>query len=137
MRSVTQALICELQLIHLHSNVLSSVEYKNKRNLLYFNNKKEHDIFFQALLQAHDVVAQEVYGDGAIRGTTPYFGQNTLASDVNYDHDFGGHNGSGLNEIGGDGLNDTTCDVTRIRLVQFQRNTDEPLVIIKQHLKKR
>jgi hypothetical protein len=36
-------------------------------------------------------------------------------------------NGSGHS---GDGLSESTCDVTRVRLVQFQRNTDEPLVII-------
>ncbi|CAF4381050.1 unnamed protein product, partial [Adineta steineri] len=87
----------------------------------------------KSLLQAHDVVAQEVYGDGAIRVTPSYFGQNTLTLDANYDHDYNGQNGSGLNEStghGGDGLSDTTCDVTRIRLVQFQRNTDEPLVIM-------
>ncbi len=87
-------------------------------------------IFFQALLQAHDVVAQEVYGDGALRVSPPYFGHNTLTSDVNFDNDYAGHNGSGLNDSGGDGLSDTACDVTRVRLVQFQRNTDEPLVII-------
>jgi hypothetical protein len=45
---------------------------------------------------------------------------------VNFDNDYGG----GLNDSGGDGLSDATCDVTRVRLVQFQRNTDEPLVRI-------
>jgi hypothetical protein len=71
-----------------------------------------------------------VYGDGAIRVTPPYYGHNTITSDVNFDNDYGGQNGSGINETGGDGLSDTACDVTRVRLVQFQRNTDEPLVII-------
>ncbi|CAF1221675.1 unnamed protein product [Adineta ricciae] len=87
----------------------------------------------QSLLQTHDVVAQEVYGDGAIRVTPAFFGQNTLTSDTNYDNDYGGHNGSGAideNRVGGDnGITDNICDVTRIRLVQFQRNTDEPLGI--------
>jgi hypothetical protein len=74
------------------------------------------------------VVAQEVYGDDVVRITPPYFGNNTLASDANFENDYGGHNGGGLNESNGEGLSDTTCDVTRVRLVQFQRNTDEPLV---------
>ena len=91
----------------------------------------------QSLLQAHDVVAQEVYGDGAIRVTPAFFGQNTLTSDTNYDNDYGGHNGSGAideNRVGGDnGVTDNICDVTRIRLVQFQRNTDEPLVNTKKY----
>ncbi len=89
-------------------------------------NKKKSNLFLQALLQTHDVVAQEVYGDSAIRVTPPYIGPNTLTSDVNFDNDYGG----GLNDNGGDGLSDATCDVTRVRLVQFQRNTDEPLVRI-------
>jgi hypothetical protein len=76
------------------------------------------------------VVAQEVYGDGVLKVSTPYFGQNTLTSDVNFDNDYGGQNGGGLNDSGGDRLSDTACDVTRVRLVQFQRNTDEPLVRI-------
>jgi calcium/calmodulin-dependent serine protein kinase len=75
------------------------------------------------------VVAQEVYGDGVLKVSTPYFGQNTLTSDVNFDNDYGGQNGGGLNDSGGDRLSDTACDVTRVRLVQFQRNTDEPLGI--------
>ena len=75
-------------------------------------------------------MAQEVYGDDAIRITPPYSNNNALTSDVNFDNDYGGPNGSGVHEIGGDGLSDTTCDVTRVRLVQFQRNTDEPLVIM-------
>ena len=75
------------------------------------------------------MVAQEVYGDDAIRVTPPFIGTNTLASDAGLDHDYAGHNGGGLNEGGGDGVSDSGCDVTRVRLVQFQRNTDEPLVI--------
>jgi hypothetical protein len=82
------------------------------------------------------VVAQEVYGDDAIRITPPYLGNNTLASDTGIDNDYGGHNGGGSNEGGGDGLSDSTCDVTRVRLVQFQRNTDEPLVIDQNKKKK-
>jgi hypothetical protein len=49
---------------------------------------------------------------------------------VNFDNEYGGQNGGGLIDAGGDGLSETACDVTRVRLVQFQRNTDEPLVRI-------
>lgn len=87
------------------------------------------DPHFQALLQTHDVVAQEVYGDGVVRVSPPYYGQNTLSSENNYDNDYVGHNGGGTNDVAGDNISDTACDVTRVRLVQFQRNTDEPLGI--------
>lgn len=88
----------------------------------------------QALLQAHDVVAQEIYGDDAIRITPPYVGNNAIDSGI--DNDYIGHNGGGSNENGEDKSNDLPCDVTRVRLVQFQRNTDEPLVIIVNNTKK-
>lgn len=61
-----------------------------------------------------------------MRISPPY----TLPSDVNFENDYVGHNGGGLNDGSGDGLSDSACDVTRVRLVQFQRNTDEPLVRI-------
>ncbi|CAF1553544.1 unnamed protein product, partial [Rotaria sordida] len=97
------------------------------------DNTREHSIVLElgllALLQAHDVVAHEVYSDDAIRITPSYIGNNTIAPDSGLDNDYGGHNGSGLNECADDRLNDLPCDVTRVRLVQFQRNTDEPLVI--------
>ncbi len=100
-------------------------------SLEQFNNLLKY-LFFcvQALLQAHDVVAQEVYGDDAIRITPPYLGNSTLASDVGRDSEYTGHNGGGSGSNAGvdDRLNDSACDVTRVRLVQFQRNTDEPLV---------
>lgn len=82
-------------------------------------------------MQAHDVVAQEVYGDDAIRITPSYQGNNTLTSDSGFDNDYNGHNGGGSHEGGDDRFNELPCDVTRVRLVQFQRNTDEPLVINK------
>uniref|UniRef100_A0A8C6TBS1 Peripheral plasma membrane protein CASK n=1 Tax=Neogobius melanostomus TaxID=47308 RepID=A0A8C6TBS1_9GOBI len=53
---------------------------------------------FMALLQAHDVVAHEVYSDEALR-VTPTNGDMDLEN------------------------------VTRVRLVQFQKNTDEPMGI--------
>ncbi len=83
------------------------------------------------------MVAQEVYGDDAIRITPPYPGNSTLAADAGHDNEYTGHNGGGgSNEGGGDGLNDSACDVTRVRLVQFQRNTDEPLVRTQDIIKK-
>ncbi|XP_037778409.1 peripheral plasma membrane protein CASK-like isoform X3 [Penaeus monodon] len=66
-----------------------------------------------ALLQAHDVVAHEVYGDEAIRVTPP-----PLLPYLN----------------GGDEVDAANGDVdmeniTRVRLVQFQKNSDEPMGI--------
>lgn len=65
----------------------------------------------QALLQAHDVVAHEVYSDEALRvtppPTSPYLNGDSPES-ANGDMDLE--------------------NVTRVRLVQFQKNTDEPMV---------
>mgnify|MGYP002384449313 FL=1 len=98
------------------------------KQLIEIDRKFNKRVYFQALLQTHDVVAQEIYGDGAVRIAPAYCGQNTVASENNYDNDYVPHNGSGANDVPGDNLSDTACDVTRVRLVQFQRNTDEPLV---------
>lgn len=73
--------------------------------------KYENYIFVQALLQTHDVVAHEVYSDEALRvtppPTSPYL------------------NGDSPESINGDMDME---NVTRVRLVQFQKNTDEPMV---------
>ncbi|XP_073808546.1 calcium/calmodulin-dependent serine protein kinase b isoform X13 [Danio rerio] len=67
---------------------------------------------FMALLQTHDVVAHEVYSDDALRvtppPTSPYLNGDSPES-VNGDLDLE--------------------NVTRVRLVQFQKNTDEPMGI--------
>lgn len=66
------------------------------------------------LLQAHDVAAQEIYSEEAIRVTPP-----PQLPFLN-----------GGDEVGADSPNGD-CDVenvTRVRLVQFQKNTDEPMV---------
>ncbi|XP_017284556.1 peripheral plasma membrane protein CASK isoform X12 [Kryptolebias marmoratus] len=67
---------------------------------------------FMALLQAHDVVAHEVYSDDALRvtppPTSPYLNGDSPES-ANGDMDLE--------------------NVTRVRLVQFQKNTDEPMGI--------
>nr|XP_046261085.1 peripheral plasma membrane protein CASK isoform X10 [Scatophagus argus] len=67
---------------------------------------------FMALLQAHDVVAHEVYSDEALRVTppppSPYLNGDSPESN-NGDMDME--------------------NITRVRLVQFQKNTDEPMGI--------
>ncbi|XP_021375571.1 peripheral plasma membrane protein CASK-like isoform X9 [Mizuhopecten yessoensis] len=66
-----------------------------------------------ALLQAHDVVAHEVYGEDAVRVTPPPM-QPYLNGDSQPDSP------------------DTDMEpsnVTRVRLVQFQKNTEEPMGI--------
>ncbi|XP_058886061.1 peripheral plasma membrane protein CASK isoform X13 [Acipenser ruthenus] len=67
---------------------------------------------FMALLQTHDVVAHEVYSDDALRvtppPTSPYL------------------NGDSPDSANGDMDME---NVTRVRLVQFQKNTDEPMGI--------
>ncbi|XP_066141764.1 peripheral plasma membrane protein CASK isoform X2 [Euwallacea fornicatus] len=68
---------------------------------------------FKALLQAHDVVAHEVYGEDAVRVTPP-----PLLPYLNGGEDLDGPNGELELE-----------NVTRVRLVQFQKNTDEPMGI--------
>lgn len=68
---------------------------------------------FQALLHTHDVVAREVYGDEALRVTPP-----PLAPYLN----------GSVDDI--DAVdNGELQHVTRVRLVQFQKNTDEPMGI--------
>ncbi|KAL7288507.1 hypothetical protein TKK_0017471 [Trichogramma kaykai] len=72
-----------------------------------------HRAHQQALLQAQDVTGQEVYGEDAKRATPP-----PILPFLN----------------GGDDLEDQNGDlelenVTRVRLVQFQKNTDEPMGI--------
>ncbi|KAH0950440.1 hypothetical protein HN011_003340 [Eciton burchellii] len=66
----------------------------------------------QALLQAHDVAGHEVYGEEATRVTPP-----PLLTYLNGGDDLEGQNG------------DLDEKITRVRLVQFQKNTDEPMGI--------
>ncbi|CAH8502695.1 unnamed protein product [Schistosoma haematobium] len=67
-------------------------------------------LLFQALLQTYDVIAQEVYGPEAICVTPP-----PLSSFLNGDED--DHMESDTDKP----------QVTRVRLVQFQKSTDEPM----------
>lgn len=70
----------------------------------------------KALLQSHDVVAQEVYGEDAIRVTPP----PSMIPALQVQHDV---------VEGPNGEVPEMDNVTRVRLVQFQRNTDEPMGI--------
>ncbi|XP_055686221.1 peripheral plasma membrane protein CASK isoform X2 [Lutzomyia longipalpis] len=65
----------------------------------------------QALLHTHDVVAREVYGEEALRVTPPPMAPYLNGDDID-------------NVDNGD-----LQHVTRVRLVQFQKNTDEPMGI--------
>ncbi|XP_018789063.1 PREDICTED: peripheral plasma membrane protein CASK isoform X4 [Bactrocera latifrons] len=65
----------------------------------------------QALLHTHDVVARDVYGEEALRVTPPPM--------VPY------INGDEIDNVD----NGELQHVTRVRLVQFQKNTDEPMGI--------
>ncbi|XP_055588467.1 peripheral plasma membrane protein CASK isoform X2 [Uranotaenia lowii] len=67
----------------------------------------------KALLHTHDVVAREVYGEEALRVTPP-----PIAPYLN----------GGNDEIDNGDAADLQ-HVTRVRLVQFQKNTDEPMGI--------
>lgn len=87
-------------------------------NISSFINHNQFLILFhcfltQALLHTHDVVAREVYGDEALRVTpppiTPYL--------------------NGGDEVDNVTDNGDLQHVTRVRLVQFQKNTDEPMGI--------
>lgn len=66
----------------------------------------------QALLQAHDVVAREVYGEESMRASPPPVNGRTAAQPQDEDED----------------TEPEFENVTRVRLVQFQKNTDEPMV---------
>jgi calcium/calmodulin-dependent serine protein kinase len=65
------------------------------------------------IFRAHDVIANELYSEEAIR-YTPSPQESDYTDDETVDN-------SDLNEL--------TMDVTRIRLVQFQKNSGEPMGI--------
>lgn len=69
-------------------------------------------ILLQALLQAHDVVAREVYGEESLRASPPPVNGRTTAPPPEDEED----------------TEPEFENVTRVRLVQFQKNTDEPMV---------
>ncbi|XP_061704961.1 peripheral plasma membrane protein CASK isoform X3 [Cydia pomonella] len=67
----------------------------------------------KALLQAHDVVAREVYGEESLRASPPPVNGRSTAPPPEDDDD----------------TEPEFENVTRVRLVQFQKNTDEPMGI--------
>lgn len=75
---------------------------------------EQQNLLFQALLQAQDITGQEVYGEDAKRATPP-----PIFPYLNGSDELEGQNGDLELE-----------NVTRVRLVQFQKNTDEPMVNI-------
>ncbi len=79
--------------------------------------------FFQALLQTHDVVTQDIYGEEAIavRSLAEEAEENLSSTGDGLSEDF-------LNDEGNI-QSDGTMDITRVRLVQFQKNTEEPMGI--------
>ena len=101
-------------------------------------------IILQALLQAHDVVAYEFYGDEMEGGrVTPppllppaYLSQSSIGS-TSMGGIYGSHQLDGLarpdSSLGGmagaNGDIQPLEHITRVRLVQFQKNTDEPMVL--------
>ncbi|KAG8189351.1 hypothetical protein JTE90_021856 [Oedothorax gibbosus] len=93
-----------LEFLHASEN-MGSIEAAELKDILC-------DPYVRSLLQAHDVLSHEVYGEDAIRVTpppvTPY-----------------ANGGQGMEtEIGPEAK-----AITRVRLVQFQKNTDEPMGI--------
>ncbi|KAJ0005445.1 hypothetical protein NQD34_015341 [Periophthalmus magnuspinnatus] len=101
------------------SGALKHLEYVLEEISCYPENHEAKELrriltqpHFMALLQAHDVVAHEVYSDEALRvtppPTSPYLNGDSPES-TNGDMDLE--------------------NVTRVRLVQFQKNTDEPMGI--------
>ncbi|XP_050534342.1 peripheral plasma membrane protein CASK isoform X7 [Daktulosphaira vitifoliae] len=72
--------------------------------------------FIKSLMQSHDVAAHEIFGEEAVRVTPPLV--------LPY------LNGNGVEDCE-DGLEDDVEpeNVTRVRLVQFQKNTEEPMGI--------
>ncbi|KAL2717272.1 Peripheral plasma membrane protein CASK [Vespula squamosa] len=88
--------------------------YRSTEYSFYSSHAKaNNELDSIALLQAHDVAGHEVYGEEATRVTPP-----PLLPYLNGGDDLEGQNGDLDLE-----------NVTRVRLVQFQKNTDEPMGI--------
>ncbi|XP_078035539.1 peripheral plasma membrane protein CASK isoform X3 [Augochlora pura] len=98
-------------------DLLREIEHSAIRNIDRADLRELRELLVQphmrALLQAHDVAGHEVYGEEATRVTPP-----PLLPYLNGGDDLEGQNGDLDLE-----------NVTRVRLVQFQKNTDEPMGI--------
>jgi calcium/calmodulin-dependent serine protein kinase len=96
----------------------------------------------KALLQTHDVVSQEIYGEEAlaVRSLASPIATTATSATLGAGEDDISRNGIGAGG-GGDGGDSASedyndqhdasiiMDTTRVRLVQFQKNTDEPMGI--------
>lgn len=84
----------------------------------------------QALLRAHDVISHDVYGETAFRVTPPPtaspFSALANGDDTDAADGTGRVAGGGAGGVAGGG--ESGHQVTRVRLVQFQKTTDEPMV---------
>lgn len=105
----TISLKCDLYVLIITIIIQSNVKGNNIYTCILI-------VVLQSLMQTHDVAAHEIFGEEAVRVTPPLV--------LPY------LNGNGID----DGENGTDDDiepenVTRVRLVQFQKNTDEPMVL--------
>uniref|UniRef100_A0A914VSS9 Peripheral plasma membrane protein CASK n=1 Tax=Plectus sambesii TaxID=2011161 RepID=A0A914VSS9_9BILA len=114
---------------HLDQTQHRSAEAAELRSLLA-------SVQLQAVLQAHDVIAHEVYGNdqGVYRCETPPAAVPTYMSNGGPGVSAGSAGGSSSNPDDADlrvpyDDDDAMIQVTRVRLVQFQKNTEEPMGI--------
>lgn len=78
----------------------------------------------KALLQTHDVVTQDIYGEEAIAVRNLEETEDNLSgTNDGLSDDY--LNDEAISQQGDAGM----MDITRVRLVQFQKNTDEPMGI--------
>ncbi|XP_059169906.1 peripheral plasma membrane protein CASK-like isoform X2 [Physella acuta] len=110
-----------LRLLQANSTGSHCTEVAELRRLLTSPNMK-------ALLQSHDVVAHEVYSEDTAHHASP--SSSHPSSIPAHPYVNGSMSAQGNGDIDGGGLRHDTVDgVVRVRLVQFQKNTDEPMGI--------
>ncbi|CAL1530302.1 unnamed protein product, partial [Lymnaea stagnalis] len=110
-----------LRLLQANSSGSCSAEVAELRRLLTSPNMK-------ALLQSHDVVAHEVYSEDTAHHASP--GSSHPSSLPAHPYVNGSMSGQGNGDVEGGVLrHDNSDNVMRVRLVQFQKNTDEPMGI--------
>ncbi|XP_055869214.1 peripheral plasma membrane protein CASK-like isoform X5 [Biomphalaria glabrata] len=110
-----------LRVLQANTSGANSSEVAELRKLLTSPNMK-------ALLQSHDVVAHEVYSEDTAHHASPGSSHHSSVPAHNYVN--GSMSGQGNGDVDGAGhRNDNAEGVMRVRLVQFQKNTDEPMGI--------
>ncbi|KAH9512362.1 hypothetical protein Btru_039322 [Bulinus truncatus] len=110
-----------LRLLQGNSSGAHSGEVAELRKILTSPNMK-------ALLQSHDVVAHEVYSEDSAHHGSPGSAHHSSVPAHHYVN--GSMSGPGNGDLDGHHRNDNMADsVMRVRLVQFQKNTDEPMGI--------